>query len=274
MTGDGTTTNPYIPESWAEIVEAAAISGAYTQCPEGLVIDLNDIENPSVVFDNNVFDGNGVIIKNMYTDKTKPIRIKNSNPNTVVLRNTNFIDFKLTNTDTKITESATEIHNCVFKGRMNENNYIFGKYNGGVASRTKINNSYIDIYAPDTALFGNVVINSNQYNHSFAICSNCIIRGTYLRSTGANANILNVDNCLIDAEFYKTGTESYKTVTDNIFWLKATSFTGGYNGSEASSFLVKKNDFSVSGFNGKIITEEQMKDAEYLESQGFPIIIP
>ena len=68
MTGTGTQNDPYIPESWAELVTAAAQGEAYIRLPAGALWDLNDLYPegaPTVEMYCNEIDGNGAEIRNV-----------------------------------------------------------------------------------------------------------------------------------------------------------------------------------------------------------------
>ena len=72
MTGQGTKENPYVPTTWEEIVLAASEDGAYTSVQPNTVIDMLEvfpsgiITVPVLEIHNAQFDGNGLILKNLY----------------------------------------------------------------------------------------------------------------------------------------------------------------------------------------------------------------
>ena len=72
MNGQGTKENPYAPETWEEIVLAASEDGAYTSVQPNTVINMLEvfpsgiITVPVLEIHNAQFDGNGLILRNLY----------------------------------------------------------------------------------------------------------------------------------------------------------------------------------------------------------------
>lgn len=72
MNGQGTKADPYVPETWEEIVLAASEDGAYTSVQPNTVINMLEvfpsgiITVPVLEIHNAQFDGNGLILKNLY----------------------------------------------------------------------------------------------------------------------------------------------------------------------------------------------------------------
>ena len=74
MTGTGTQADPYIVYTWDEFVSVAD-KAVYITCPDNLVWDMSEILPDGLVRDVTItvkeFDGNGLIIKNLYANGGK-----------------------------------------------------------------------------------------------------------------------------------------------------------------------------------------------------------
>lgn len=236
MQGTGTKTSPYIPENWEEFLTAVGKSGAYVSLPEGGgVFDMNRIAPEgelTVSINCRQINGNGWSITNIFNIK---FFVTSAN---VRIHDLNFLNFYI-DADKNLFEcNDTTFDNCQFSG-ITATNYI---------------------------PFYKVYLNRCSINCQF---------------TGDAQSLLSKYS---ECTFCKIILDHSKTIRTSI----STALNGSYNFYEHRIKEGVARTLTISGkaniwhdisgglitdTNGNMheVTEEQLRDAAYLASVGFPI---
>ncbi len=262
MTGTGTEQDPYIVETWAEFVSAFNETDKYITFPDDTVIDFNDIQDYSGKLTGryNTVQGNGVFFKNITMDTGVFISATQKNK---------FYDMNFTNLyfsgDSNFISSPNNndwchFINCQFSGvflgssSFNDSgdkiyfgtniNSVGCGFNLQLTEQAKFRKTSYTQYCYNCQL--TLDCESSATDRSFDIY-NSLIEGNI---GGANRSIWAV-NCIVNADIETTLTNSN---TSSISVLNSDKIkTGG----------------SSSGF--ATVTAEQLQNAAYLSSIGFPI---
>ena len=261
MQGTGTKTSPYIPENWEEFLTAVGKSGAYVSLPEdGGTFDMNDITPTGVgtiPFQCVEIQGNGWTIANAYNMTWEKIEGTGS----VKIYNLNITNF--------FHENGDDVFHAY------QDSYKIHKFN-----LYKCQISGIKISGKNnSAVFGN---------------------GIYLYSCGINIAFGDVEHILMDDEYdygefcnvkvdYSGCTVDFTETSDYRFncYRFNNSFIRVFTNPEKTQVIefsskeeLRSNNivevdgqyyvYNASGIK-TAVTEEQIKDAAYLRSVGFPI---
>lgn len=256
MTGTGTEQDPYIVDNWADLNTAMTQNGAYVELVPNCVIDLNDTHPEG--FTSRIdwwghLDGKNGTIRNLSTSSSDMFGTDG-----IVFLNLNILNFRgveciferintnsplhlynckfsgrLDNADTWISVSSLYIHRCSFNVMQYGNNRGAGFTYWGNYDGADINYNRIEIGGTVTGSFDTDII------------SNCYIGGTINGRVGVGGET-NVVDCT------------------------CTQLTADWR---CSNILVNSDKCSnISSESGvHPVTTTQMKNAEYLESIGFPI---
>jgi len=262
MTGSGTENDPYIVETWEEFVSAFNASSKYITFPDDTILDFNEIQNYSRKLTGryNTVLGNGVNFRNITLETGAFISATNKN----TFDNMRFTNLYFTGDASFISSSNNNdwcyFINCQFAGVFQGNskfndsgdNLYFGK------SLTSVGCG-INLKLSEQAVFRATAYSCYCYNCQLTLdCEssaadtsiniyNSLIEGNI---GGANRSIWAV-NCVLNANIETTFTN---TNTGKVSVANADKI--GENG-------------AVNGFVA--VTSEQLKNAEYLSSIGFPI---
>lgn len=254
--------------NWAEFVTAVGTSGATVECPENAVWDINDI-SPAGVAKTDIkcskINGNGLTIKNLRCTQDYLFVLSSG----VECSDLYFLNFYLEGGFYKRNANLDRVwRGCRFEGLSASSGIVFygaSYYNEGTdLFTTSLNTNKgcsFNVICRNGVLFsgynarttnieyGNINFNGSSlsyeirgysYNTGF---SNCLIKGNF-----SSARSISADTCIFDSD--------------------CDSITG-YNG--FVNTLVNKDKCSSYPDVAIAVTSEQLKDANYLLSQGFPI---
>ena len=243
MQGNGTQESPYIPENWEEFVTAVGTSGAYVSMPDvGGFFDMNDIApegGKTVYIRCKELNGNGWEIRNAYNVRF----INNSGTGGNAINQLHFLS-GFTDSSPLLQMSYGTANKCKLSG------VIAGKasvaaLSSGTYNRCSMNFKFID--------------------ETFQVSD---------RKEGIACNYVNavIDHCdskmTADANFYNF-------IANNSFFEHKSSADGGkirLSSSKSSVVHSDSGSFVMTSTGSKVeVSEEQLKDAAYLRSIGFPI---
>ncbi len=237
MQGTGTQADPYIPATWSEFVTAVGKSGVYVSLPEGGgVFDMNEIAPEGgikVTFSCIKIDGNGWSIENSFN-----INFLATSYNARI-HDLNFLNFYINKDENLFECNDTSFDNCKFSGIIATNYIPFYKV---YLNRCSINCQFIG--------------NTQSFLSSYSECTFCNILLDHSKTTRTSISM----NLNGDYNFYEHRIKDGVTRTPTIngkanIWHESS--TGG---------LITDTEG-----NSHEVTEEQLKNAAYLRSIGFPI---
>ncbi len=245
MQGAGNPETPYIPETWEEFLSVIKKAGCYVKLPDsGGVYDLNTIYPDGgayIEINASFIDGNNWEIRNAYNShwSTETFNDKTiDNLHILDLYQDNGSDY-----DYIIYNRYITFNNCKFSGIISGNNRcLFGHDSYGL-NRCSVNVKFS----------GNShQLNSNSMNYQF-----CNIRIDHTGSTADNNSSKSAMKCTNSFLEHHTNESGYV--------LSATGYSDIIH-SDAGSYILNSDGTKIN------VTEEQLRDSEYLSSVGFPII--
>lgn len=262
ITGTGTQADPYIVDTWTDFVSTFNENNKYITFPADTVFDFNEIQDYANKLTGraNTIDGNGVNFRNITLETGAFISATNKN----TFDNMRFTNLYFTGDASFIASPYNNdwcyFINCQFAGIFQGNSKFnssgdklyFGK------SLTSVGCG-INLKLSEQAVFRATAYSFYCYNCQLTLdCEssatdlsfdiyNSLIEGNI---GGANRSIWAV-NCVLNANIETTFTN---TNTGRVSVANADKI--GENG-------------AVNGFVA--VTSEQLKNAEYLSSIGFPI---
>ena len=281
MTGTGTQADPYIVDSWSEFVSVAD-KAVYITCPENSVWDMSeqppDGITDSVNFLFNEFNGNGLVIKNLYANGGSLV-IGNSHY-AIKIKSVSFIELSTSSKNSVIFKSVYSskhgygraFQNCKFAGAITsgalftlpgQGNSVISFMNDGEKS------CLFDIFLGEGTTFNAVS------DTSFTDCYIKLSGHTTTSFTGKYTR------CYFSGESPFAGPYGIDSqhITNSVFDIvipqgSCVSITSG----NAKKCVINKDkllggyycDPSAMYFPIEVTTE-QLSDAEYLKSQGFAI---
>lgn len=263
MTGSGTQADPYIVENWADFVTAAGTSGAYVRFADSTVIDL-DVDH-SEGFSSNItircteIDGNGGEIRGLFLINNAYLHF--SNYITVKSLTISAMRRDGGSGQTFFFSDGGTFSGCIITGSFGGETMI---YNGGYTTfnccsmnvQLQANTALVESYWYDDRClrFFNSKIN---------------ITGTPYINNNRNRQVT-LENTLLLGElptdiFYKSNASIVDcNVPDNTA-LTCNNGAVFINSDKFGSGVTAGSHFTK-------LTVEQLKDAEYLASVGFPIV--
>ncbi len=236
MNGTGTQTDPYIPATWDEFVTAVGKSGVYVSLPEG----------------GGVFNMNEIAPEGGLTIRIKCAEI---NGNDWEINNSYNIQFNAADYDTIV--NKLHFLNCY--SNMGRNMFRFNSCNVAECkfSGVQAGNS---VRLFDSGTFRRCSFNFKFIENSFALLSNlklyfCKVTIDHSDSTSTYGEDENMYyyNCFFE---HKTNANNRK-----LYFAGNSSILH----SDAGNYILSASGAKVS------VTEDQLKDAAYLRSIGFPI---
>lgn len=262
ITGTGTQNDPYIVTTWDEFVEKAAISGAYIKL--GNDINLND-EYPEGITSQTLvrcteIDGDNHIIKNLanknccifYPPYNTFVTIKNTKFLNCCLKGSSFV---YNNSTAGITFSL-----CSFNGELYEN----AVFSSQTATLRRCSMNF-DLHGNSTSA------SFNNGEQTYYYYCNIKLKNGILRMNGEN-NYVTGENMSVLVGSGKYNVFDVSIPTENYITFNDNHYRGYYN----TNSLI--NDDKVEGtksFNANdgnyALTTEDLTNAEYLSSIGFPI---
>lgn len=262
MTGSGTENDPYIVETWEEFVSAFNASSKYITFPDDTILDFNEIQNYSRKLTGryNTVLGNGVNFRNITLETGAFISATNKN----TFDNMRFTNLYFTG-DASFISSSNNNDWCYF---------INCQFAGVFQGNSKFNDSGDKLYfgksltsvgcGINLKLSEQAVFRATAYS---CYCYNCQL--TLDCESSASDTSINIYNSLIEGNIGGANRSIWAVncvLNANI----ETTFTNTNTGkvSVANADKIGENG-AVNGFVA--VTSEQLKNAEYLSSIGFPI---
>lgn len=265
-TGTGTETDPYVIAEWEDFITHAAETNVYITIVPNTVWDMNILHpeawtSTAVTIKAKYINGNGLEIRNAYFENCDFI-VYNAASST----HTYLYDVKLLNCFGRNAASYTH-----YLLRCNNNTYNH-------LSKITITGSFFST----SQTYGFVIANGNLYRNSWNVyvygilaftnvsvmdtCNFYIVQKTNLGTVYFNG----LTNSLVEGEF--NSPISFANSQQNIINAQinnslATSGTNLFNIVNADK--VAETTTIPQAFIS--VTDEEMKDAEYLRSLGFPI---
>lgn len=271
MTGEGTTTNPYIPESWADFKTAIGTENVYVEVPTGTVYDLDKLEPTGIsqiTFAASSVNGNGLIIKNgLYTTRL----INHDSKNTVTIDKIHFANFEIItsaegwifdqNSAMSSKSTAANINDCSFVGTCSDGRSPFESYqNGGYLNLNRcyfewVNNCQTNHYWVKDKV-------PTQYNNMSFNFRECNFKITDLKLRDARSWCrLYAENC-----FFAGDASSFPLHSSSAYVISIMDAEHKGGGTLCLTTSNNKSD------NWITVTDDQLQDRDYLKSIKFPII--
>ncbi|MDE6520289.1 MAG: hypothetical protein K2K91_07530 [Ruminococcus sp.] len=262
MTGTGTETDPYIVSTWEDFKTAMSTSGACIELDTD--IDMNEVAPEGIskiTIANVTLDGKNHIIKNLVANEG----FLDYNRNSAYISNLKILNFVNRGTGDFI-KLGNSCHiyfkHCIISGI----NASTGKI---IHTSVGTYPSYVHFVATDD---GGCMLNINICSGGF-VSGNAKTTDSYIKLSGENWSDINtwyLNNSYVEGKISGSKFENcYNSVID-AECPENSSFTV----SNCSNLLVNTDKFTgtFSTETGiKKVTSEQLVNAEYLESIGFPI---
>lgn len=288
MTGTGTQADPYIVDTWADFVTAVGKSDVYVECAEGTVWDMNDIAPDGISSRINIYaksiNGNGVIIKKLYFTSNASFFFANSTSVTGV----DFLD-SLVESGTFIYRSGSAtFQECRFSGIIQDSTFFYNTAN----SSAYIKRSSINLQFQGNSLLYCGYYVGNGIGGLGLKCQNCNVRlsGSSTNSSTITSydsnykyNLITFENCLISGVnpfkylyvswAWSSGTYSSKYSVFDIVCSSGQSIINAPRYSSIVNCIINSDKLNGATVDTAIkkVTDDQLHDASYLQSIGFPI---
>ena len=288
MTGTGTQADPYIVDTWADFVTAVGKSDVYVECAEGTVWNMNDIAPDGINSRINIYaksiSGNGVIIKKMYFTSNGSFSFANSTSVTGV----DFLDFLIESGTFIYRSGAATFQECRFSGIIQDSTFFYNTAN----SSAYIKRSSINLQFQGNSLLCCGYYVGNGTGGRPIICENCNVRlsGSSTNSSTITSydsnykyNLITFENCLISGVnpfkylyvswAWSSGTYSSKYSVFDIVCSSGQFITNAPRYSSIVNCIINSDKLNGATVDTAIkkVTDDQLHDASYLQSIGFPI---
>lgn len=260
ITGTGTQADPYIVDTWSDFVTAVGTSGAYVEVVQGAVWDTNDIAPegmPTVNVNATHVDGKGLEIKNARIDQIFFDCLSTTTAG-VTVENISITNFLASSSVIyKRGDYPLYFKNLILSGIQTSGKTIYRTGGDRIYFRSNELNGcgfFIDYSGGD-------MMNDSARIHY----KDCIF---YLDGNGYlginNAIDFVAENCYVYGKIKEC--HFYSGSAKNIINAYADLIANG--GTNVAIINADKCDNVTTGTS---VTDEQMKDAAYLNSIGFPI---
>lgn len=285
MTGTGTQSDPYVPSTWSEFVTAIGRDAAYVSVPEGTEWDMNEVVPEGIDTEIPVkcrkIEGNGSTIKNLVL-MSGGFKMKwTSSLNYTQWQNIQFLNcyagggrlFAVGENSNRLYPSFSGV---TISGKFVDSMIFYGDY-ALTYHQMRLNRCSINAELSGGAAFAR---NSSD-SYPCVKLSNCHIR-TSGNSTQAATQYMQLENSLWEGDWAIKSSQivggNGMVSQYNIFDVAvAGTATVSVNSSYASN--VKKCLFNSDKITSGAtlasqlvqVTSEQLRDASYLSSIGFPI---
>lgn len=283
MTGTGTQNDPFIVDNWPDFVTAIGTTGAYVEFPEGGGnIDMNNyapLGIPTIEIRCTSIKGNNWTISNLYCAGHSAFY----NLSSVTISDLQFLDFYFTDQgpsrryffDSDDNRRAYYFDKCTFSGiAIGESPYSSDTWN------SIFRQAYVWLICQLRCCSMNIQINGQMrliyntldYGANYVEFCNIKLSGTS-KKISDKVDYLNcyITGALSDTAFNaEYGSANYNVV--NVDFSGASTFectgrSGAIN--LINTDLLPAGATIGAGFIG--VTTEQLRDAAYLSSLGFPI---
>lgn len=260
MTGTGTQADPFRPTNWDEFVTAVETQDSYVECPENAVWDMNEVApqgiERTITIKASVINGNGLTIRNLRHNATV-LKNYEHTPNKTI-SNIKFENiYGKGNFFSKSSADIIIFDKCVFNGiNIGKNIYIFE----GSGANTFFKQCGFNFEGNDCGLF------YGYYDKTLRIIdSHIVFNGlslSYLENSGSVGAYF--DNCLVEGKFSNIiGLFASFCIFDcecNLWIME-----------EKTNCIINSDKSANYGSGFKAVSTEQLHDAPYLRSLGFPI---
>lgn len=288
MTGTGTQADPYIVDTWADFVTAVGKSDVYVECAEGVVWDMNDIAPDGINSRINIYaksiSGNGAIIKKTYFTSNGSFFFANSTSVTGV----DFLDSLIESGTFIYRAGAATFQECRFSGIIQDSTFFYNTAN----SSAYIKRSSINLQFQGNSLLCCGYYVGNGIGGRPIICENCNVRlsGSSTNSSKITSydsnykyNLITFENCLISGVnpfkylyvswAWSSGTYSSKYSVFDIVCSSGQSIINAPRYSSIVNCIINSDKLNGATVDTAIkkVTDDQLHDASYLQSIGFPI---
>ncbi len=288
MTGTGTQADPYIVDTWADFVTAVGKSDVYVECAEGTVWDMNDIAPDGINSKINIYaksiSGNGAIIKKAYFTSNGSFFFANSTSVTGV----DFLDSLIESGTFIYRAGAATFQECRFSGIIQDSTFFYNTAN----SSAYIKRSSINLQFQGNSLLCCGYYVGNGIGGRPIICENCNVRlsGSSTNSSTITSydsnykyNLITFENCLISGVnpfkylyvswAWSSGTYSSKYSVFDIVCSSGQFITNAPRYSSIVNCIINSDKLNGATVDTAIkkVTDDQLHDASYLQSIGFPI---
>lgn len=288
MTGTGTQADPYIVDTWADFVTAVGKSDVYVECAEGTVWDMNDIAPDGISSRINIYaksiNGNGVIIKKLYFTSNASFFFANSTSVTGV----DFLDSLIESGTFIYRAGAATFQECRFSGIIQDSTFFYNTAN----SSAYIKRSSINLQFQGNSLLCCGYYVGNGIGGRPIICENCNVRlsGSSTNSSTITSydsnykyNLITFENCLISGVnpfkylyvswAWSSGMYSSKYSVFDIVCSSGQSIINAPRYSSIVNCIINSDKLNGATVDTAIkkVTDDQLHDASYLQSIGFPI---
>lgn len=288
MTGTGTQADPYIVDTWADFVTAVGKSDVYVECAEGTVWDMNDIAPDGINSKINIYaksiSGNGAIIKKTYFTSNGSFFFANSTSVTGV----DFLDSLIESGTFIYRAGAATFQECRFSGIIQDSTFFYNTAN----SSAYIKRSSINLQFQGNSLLCCGYYVGNGIGGRPIICENCNVRlsGSSTNSSTITSydsnykyNLITFENCLISGVnpfkylyvswAWSSGTYSSKYSVFDIVCSSGQFITNAPRYSSIVNCIINSDKLNGATVDTAIkkVTDDQLHDASYLQSIGFPI---
>ena len=258
ITGTGTQADPYIVDTWSDFVTAVGTTDAYVEIPPGTVWDMNDI-SPEGVVQTTVrcakINGNGATINNARITNEALLYVSSSVTSTTI-ENLNILN---------VLADYHVLYNSGAPATLNLERVVFS----GILNSTALLYQYSH------------TINLNECGFVLNGASAHIytIRQGYIYHNDCNLNIelenigedrygsrasMDLKNCYLSGKCSRINLTT--SATNNVINVEAAAVSAAQ-----SNMNVANSDKCAEFTNVIAVTDEQMRDAAYLSSIGFPI---
>lgn len=268
MTGTGTQNDPFIPENWDELKNAAETAGAYVRLPSGAEWDMNDQYPegvPSIGLLCAELDGNGSVIKNIRMSGGGGVFVRANVDGYSAVRNLTFDNVYISG-DSKMFDFQNTFYSRII---------VFDNVR---ISRTELYNS---------TLFNLIRDYVNCQGCSIAVWfSEGVFGGDYLTCVDTSINIegtvtasgfgaLSLKSSEVTGEVRSVGQQGSILINSNsdvsIFDISLLNYSDVYySGNNPVLCNISKTGGATVSANLIQATEAQMKDADWLHDHGFP----
>lgn len=271
ITGTGTSANPYVVTTWAELASKTSETGVYiklgnnidmnTEYPEGLTSGLT--VNCAQI------DGDGKTVKNLYLKSGSLITCDGRDS---TWKNTQLLNWEIGNgsnaasiTDNGYTYGTYTFSQCKLSGRLD----------GGSGNKTSFLAATGRIKFYRSSINFQMTANTSTFDMSADWRNCCTMEYCNVNFTGETDETLNIvlvnsyikgslASATLNATRYPDGQVSTYSVLD----ISAAAFTAN-----SATNLVLANSEKCSNIGQYLtsVTSAQLTSAAYLESIGFPI---
>ena len=265
--------------SWTEFLEAAAVSGDTVVCPENAVWDLAELEpeghNAKIVIRANV-DGKGTQIKNLVIESgltsTNDAAFEfrgTSSSSKIEINDLHFLNGNViggTSGGFAIAQ-YTDLVKCTFSSMVHGTNYGFYYGSGKTLYRCALNLEFA------TANGFTFIGDGAEVEFLNAKISGSNVQGCILNaSTGGTAG--KIKNSYIILDTPQATTLTCNNAEWSVVRCNGANITSLASFTKANFCLGVDSDFpnvTTVGNGIKLVSENDLRDAAYLQSIGFPI---